>query len=341
MLKRIMEHRFKAILLLATGISLVLSLPRSETQSVEIIRPSNLNDCDCLQATYALDHVSLSMTSELKDDEHGPGQNIVSIISLLRGDQQWQKLSELSIPEKYLHERQVEGIENMIIASAHNLLELLKRTPDLILDQLISAYDDMISNLHSQTYHLKFNHAITSIFYHSSIIHTAERLLQGVPLDQLCPPYQAYKHRGFFACKQEYEEYFYQFAMNSPLFDCTTKQCLEESLSHLSSSSWKADGMHGMERTKRSFPSLNETLKAFAKWKACGATDCKVTGCEDSKFDLGWNILGSDWGCCGDYPDCCYLAENTCLIHDAVCTCCTFTYFCVAEFCVPDPWCNS
>ena len=57
------------------------------------------------------------------------------------------------------------------------------------------------------------------------------------------------------------------------------------------------------------------------------------------QFDLGWNIRGYDWGCRGDYTECCALAVDICLIHDVICTCCNLYYFCGGELCIPDPGC--
>ena len=37
---------------------------------------------------------------------------------------------------------------------------------------------------------------------------------------------------------------------------------------------------------------------------------------------LGWNIYGSDWGCCGNYRGCCKFASLACYLHDAACSPC-------------------
>ena len=154
----------------------------------------------------------------------------------------------------------------------------------LQLDPLISAYDGMIQELHSQTSQLPFNHIRSSLFYHSSIIHATKRLMEGVPIDQVCPPYEAYEYRGLFTCKQEYQEYYHQ-AIDSSLFDCTTEQCMRDSLTHLGrlSSSPSVSGQRVANRTKRSYFNFNETIKTFARIIACGFPSCKVPGCEDDK----------------------------------------------------------
>ncbi|KAK3600555.1 hypothetical protein CHS0354_003492 [Potamilus streckersoni] len=36
----------------------------------------------------------------------------------------------------------------------------------------------------------------------------------------------------------------------------------------------------------------------------------------------GWNLLGSEWGCCGNYDGCCEYASIICYMHDAMCQCC-------------------
>ncbi|KAL3891377.1 hypothetical protein ACJMK2_003639 [Sinanodonta woodiana] len=36
----------------------------------------------------------------------------------------------------------------------------------------------------------------------------------------------------------------------------------------------------------------------------------------------GWNLHGSEWGCCGNYDGCCEYASFICYMHDAMCQCC-------------------
>lgn len=43
---------------------------------------------------------------------------------------------------------------------------------------------------------------------------------------------------------------------------------------------------------------------------------------ENCSNSRGWNLKGSDWGCCGNYPGCCMFASFICYIHDALCKCC-------------------
>ena len=101
-----------AILLLILGVCMSLSPPVRQrddgTQSLLEIT-TNLNICNCIRATYTTGNVSLLIRSDLQDDRDDEG-NIVSSIYFLQDNQEFAKLTELSIPADYLHERQVQGM---------------------------------------------------------------------------------------------------------------------------------------------------------------------------------------------------------------------------------------
>ena len=104
-----------AILLLILGVCMSLSPPVRKrddgTQSLLEIT-TNLVKCDCFRATYTTGNVSLLIRSDLQDDEG----NIVSSVYFLQDNQEFAKLTELSIPADYLHERQVQGMyENNVV----------------------------------------------------------------------------------------------------------------------------------------------------------------------------------------------------------------------------------
>ena len=64
----------------------------------------------------------------------------------------------------------------------------------------------------------------------------------------------------------------------------------------------------------------------------------RVRECSSSRFDSGWNIRGSDYGCCGNYEGCCTFASDACYTHDHQCRCCDLSWYCLSG-CVPDPSC--
>jgi len=78
--------------------------------------------------------------------------------------------------------------------------------------------------------------------------------------------------------------------------------------------------------------------RSEAKIEACGSRSCKVRECSSSRFDSGWNIRGSDYGCCGNYEGCCTFASDACYTHDHQCRCCDLSWYCLSG-CVPDPSC--
>ena len=157
------------------------------------------------------------------------------------------------------------------------MAQTLKTIPDVQIDQLISTYDGMVDELYSQIYQLGYNHARTGIFYHSSIIHTTKRLNQGVPYDQLCPAYEAFQSRGFFACEQEYLGQWVHVAQR------LTTEHQEKAVNK----------MKGVSRAERSLDDINEIIESLARLIACGSPDCSVTGCQnETRVSV---IIGACW----------------------------------------------
>ncbi|XP_052765559.1 uncharacterized protein LOC128206889 [Mya arenaria] len=56
--------------------------------------------------------------------------------------------------------------------------------------------------------------------------------------------------------------------------------------------------------------------------------------------ERGWNLLGTDWGCCGNYEGCCTYASFICYIHDALCRCCDVGKSFCGPRCKPDRSCT-
>ena len=64
----------------------------------------------------------------------------------------------------------------------------------------------------------------------------------------------------------------------------------------------------------------------------------RVEGCESIMYSNGWNIRGSDLGCCGHSQGCCLVADVSCFIHDHQCKCCHPKLYC-GPACEPEPNC--
>ncbi|XP_013406099.1 uncharacterized protein LOC106170673 [Lingula anatina] len=85
-------------------------------------------------------------------------------------------------------------------------------------------------------------------------------------------------------------------------------------------------------------------MKGLARERACGSTTCKVSGCESGggwwfvSNSAGWNIRGSDRGCCGNYSGCCKHASDACYVHDYTCRCCIPSVYCGPQ-CQEEPGC--
>ncbi|XP_045181519.2 uncharacterized protein LOC123540502 [Mercenaria mercenaria] len=62
---------------------------------------------------------------------------------------------------------------------------------------------------------------------------------------------------------------------------------------------------------------------------------------ENCSNSRGWNLKGSEWGCCGNYAGCCTYASFVCYIHDALCKCCDVGVNFCGPTCKPELDCSS
>ncbi|XP_022087610.1 uncharacterized protein LOC110977626 isoform X2 [Acanthaster planci] len=217
----------------------------------------------------------------------------------------------------------LEGISELVVSAARNTSFTVGKSSIPDLTDLVPMYDTMFEKLYQYTRSWPFTQARLTIFYHFSIIHAAQRLREGVPRQDACPPYQGYgthKAGGLFVCRQEYEDVFFRRAvgqLQEQPFDLPELIRLSGQKEHIN---------------------LEDVIEALARLNACGSIECDVPGCSSYRYDFGWHILGSDTGCCGDYPSCCVFADSICFFHDILCRCCSY-FVCPEPYCKPAPSC--
>ncbi|XP_072164515.1 uncharacterized protein [Diadema setosum] len=306
-----------------------------------------------LAAVYTSGKLQFDLTCGFQKDvpsawrESGVVSYIVSTVSVTRlnGDERKSTvMSQLSFPEKYQFERKIPDMEKRIVHAAKSLLEAIQ-TSGLRLPELADLYEGMIDDL-VQKVDLQgnFNQVHASATYHVSIIKTAQRLAKGISLESACPPHQAYNHAGLFVCQQEYNEHIYRMLPNL-LAACNNEVCRQSFIGRLMEKMLsQLNGKQAAEMAEELYTTLGNNSKLaeeIARLIACGNISCVEPGCGMWLYGDGWHIYGADWGCCGDYAGCCYLATEVCLVHDAICTCCSFPVFCIDPFCKPDAWCSN
>ncbi|XP_078000829.1 uncharacterized protein LOC144453416 [Glandiceps talaboti] len=276
-----------------------------------------------VEAKYVDDTLSFLLSADVRQFEDH--KVIVSSVTWLRDDSNIT-LSKLHLPAQHLMDRKIKGIESAIEDSSELMANKVVES-GLSIDELVSVYDFIADELFTQL--LPRMERLTqlhfSLMYHSSIVHAAKRISSGYDGD-LCKAYKAYEYRGIFICSQEYDEHIRQSGVVSKEVQSDGNIMMTIKTEDMGSISGNVSD-------------LNEIAEDIARMKACGAFECKVPGCTSNEYDYGWYILGSDWGCCANYPGCCYFANAICLVHDAICVCCDYKYFCGGPFCHPDPGC--
>ncbi|XP_041361148.1 uncharacterized protein LOC121377279 isoform X2 [Gigantopelta aegis] len=75
---------------------------------------------------------------------------------------------------------------------------------------------------------------------------------------------------------------------------------------------------------------------AKAREIACKKNDCEQIHCPSKR---GWNLLGSDLGCCSHYQGCCEFASLFCWVHDVMCRCCDYGFLICGPYCKEDTDC--
>ncbi|XP_038072773.1 uncharacterized protein LOC119741148 [Patiria miniata] len=281
--------------------------------------------CDCLHAEYSWrNNTTVLLESYTGDDEGGSGR-IVSRVSLMKTGH-WKRsrqdpvtLSVLEIPSKDIHDLVIDGISELVTSSAQYMSRTVGKSGIPSLADLVPMYDAMFEKLHRSTRGWPFTQARWATFYHFSVIHAAERIRGGVPAQDACPPYRGYatgKTGGLFVCRQEYEGFF------------LSKQVVDEKQLMMK--------IYGQAEQSN----FEDVVEALARLNACGSFDCDVPGCASYRYDFGWHILGSDSGCCGDYPRCCDFAAPFCFFHDILCECCSY-FVCPEPYCKPAPSCTN
>ena len=102
------------ILMFAVLISSTFALPSLRPNNIDhagSLTISSKLTCDCLHAEYTVGNITLVIRSDLQEERQN---SVISRIYLLvpqkHDDEKYKKLSELSLPAKYLHARQVKGL---------------------------------------------------------------------------------------------------------------------------------------------------------------------------------------------------------------------------------------
>eukprot|EP00057_Strongylocentrotus_purpuratus_P003577 XP_003726940.1 PREDICTED: uncharacterized protein LOC100890657 [Strongylocentrotus purpuratus] len=334
-------------------------------QNVEL-QSFTTNSPESISAIFKSGGLLFNISSYVQDEalstlwKAGDGEagNVVSLISLIDLEDRIVKnelplvLSKLVIPKKYLYGRKIPDMEGRITSAAKDMLKASQKVSTftvLDLSDLVHLYDVMISSLVpiSDVQH-KFNQGRAGYIYHDSIARTALRLSKGVSPEGACPAHQAYDFQGLFACQQEYSHHAKK-VLSSQLFDCKDVECIKKIKWYLVHLLDKDTSGLDLEETTELVEDVlglgagnnSKLAEEIARLIACGNISCFQPGCNSWIYTDGWFIDGADWGCCGDYRGCCFLATEVCLVHDAICTCCSFPGFCLDPFCKPDAWCSN
>ena len=194
------------------------------------------------------------------------------------------------------------------------------------LKEINGLLEEYLPYIYSETLDKKNELIISSINYHKSILKTKIRSLE-TNEDCGCTTHPAYLiDKTFFNCQ---EDHFYKANDLKNVLDK-----LKEENEELDDSTLDLiEYVNTYEEEDINFNNIysfyvsNEDYDTFINNQlVSNSSDCAwycIIGC------------GSDWGCCGNYSGCCLYRNNLCWIHDALCTNCSPSWFCLPG-CVPD-----
>ena len=175
--------------------------------------------------------------------------------------------------------------------------ELVEATQCNIPGKYNEVYEDLADKLNQCTMDLGPSQLRFSIMYHETIVAAALRICSGA--ETICTPSLKYVYgNGMFICSEDLEELF---------------------------PSQMEAGRREMEKIKQQSPERRISAPRNKRWSFA----CRSTGCG--------GLEGGDWGCCGNYGGCCTRCHAACLVHDAICTCCS-GWWCGWR-CQSDWWC--
>ena len=218
--------------------------------------------------------------------------------------------TKLKIPARDKHRRTVPHLREKILQAARDSYQLLNANETLMfpdIEDLMEAYDNLANMLHRRVplQYGQVNEVVFSIMYHSTIMGSVRRMIDGATEDDdICSTSPTYVYgKTLFVCSQEIERFAPKFISDDKIQAFTDKMTYSKAAA----------------RPKRGW--FRRTVR-YLIWP----------------ITRPW-LRGTDWGCCGSYNGFCWFANPVCYVHDAICTCCFSRWFCFSG-CRRDPWCR-
>ena len=213
--------------------------------------------------------------------------------------------TKLKIPARDKHRRTVPHLREKILQAARDSYQLLNANETLMfpdIEELMGAYDNLANMLHRRVplQYGQVNEVVFSIMYHSTIMGSVGRMIDGATEDDdICSTSPTYIYgKTLFVCSQEIERFAPKFISDDKIQAFTDK-------------------MMGYS-------------KAAARPKRGWSFGLR--------FTFPQPRTGRDLGCCGSYDGPCWFSNILCYWHDRICICCFSWWFCFSG-CRPARWC--
>ena len=166
-------------------------------------------------------------------------------------------------------------------------------------EDISELYEEFAETLYECTTSIGTSQLRFSLMYHVPIMGSVHRICS--KSETICTPSPAYEYGNeLFICSEDLEELFPDLVEKG-------KQMKLEAVT--------------MQRKMK-----ERIIPRGVSWW------CKLV------YPLGWGLQGGDHCCCGNYDGCCVYANLVCCVHDAICNCCQYGWFCGWQ-CQPSPGC--
>ena len=233
---------------------------------------------------------------------------IVSFTSFYRVSTDYRtQVTTLRLPLKSLHRRKVKNIHELILQSANEAEKVLRilgeNLPPLV--KVESIYQDMANALAKATTQLGQSQLRFSVMYHTSIVASARRIIEGATdPDDICTVDPKYIHGN------------------------TLFMCFQDLLDLLGITQGEFENRRGqlsLIQQDQQHPEENDEDRHKRAYHPC----CR------------YPPSGRHWGCCGNYAGRCYLAYLECWLHDCVCQCCLDGHWSCFSGCRSESYCST
>ena len=193
----------------------------------------------------------------------------------------------LNIPIADKHNMVIENMQQKVLQAARDsFATMINATSFPTIEELEMAYENLANSLYEQLPQSEMNEVTFSIMYHSTIVHSVRRLIEGaIEDDEICTPSPDYVHgKRPFTCEQD----LYQAQLIDGEYE-------------------KLASPYGDDRNNQAYNPCGQKPPSGRHWGCCGSYngkcwrssnqcwrhDCICQCCQ--RWHCGWACQREDW----------------------------------------------